>query len=55
MNEYRIAYMVNDRINSITVEANYYVKERGFIDFIADGSKVMSIKAEYVINVTKTN
>lgn len=45
--------MINESINTLTVEAHFYVREDGFVDFMIAEDQVMSIKAEYVINIIK--
>lgn len=53
MNKYKVAYMINNSTNSLVVEADYYVREDGFVDFMVIEDQVMSIKTEYVISITK--
>ena len=53
MNKYKVAYMINNSVNSITTEAHYFVREDGFVDFMVAEDQVLSIKAEYVISITK--
>lgn len=34
MNKYRLAFNVEGKVNYITVDATYYVRQEGFVDFI---------------------
>lgn len=58
MNKYRVSVNVAGKVNYVTVDAVYYVRQDGFIDFInikADGEdeEVFSIKIDHVISIAK--
>lgn len=59
MNKYRVAFNVDGKINYITVDATYYVRQEGFVDFIrikedGDDEDVFSIKIDHVISILKS-
>ena len=59
MNKYRVAFNVEGKINYITVDATYYVRQEGFVDFIrikedGDDEEVFSIKIDHVISILKS-
>ena len=59
MNKYRVAFNVDGKINYITVDATYYVRQEGFVDFIrikedGDDEEVFSIKIDHVISILKS-
>lgn len=59
MNKYRVAFNVDGKINYITVDAMYYVRQEGFVDFIGikedgDDEEVFSIKIDHVISILKS-
>lgn len=58
MNKYRVAVNVEGKVNYVTVDAVYYVRQDGFIDFInikadGEGEEVFSIKIDHVISIAK--
>lgn len=59
MNSYRVAFNVEGKINYVSVDATYYLKQDGFVDFIrikedGDNKEVFSIKVDHVISILKT-
>ena len=59
MNSYRVAYNVEGKINYVSVDATYYVRQDGFVDFIkinedGENEDVFSIKIDHVISILKT-
>ena len=59
MNKYRVAFNVDGKIHYITVDATYYVRQEGFVDFIrikedGDDEEVFSIKIDHVISILKS-
>lgn len=58
MNKYRVAFNVEGGVNYVTVDAVYYVRQDGFVDFInikedGDDEEVFSIKVDNVISIAK--
>ena len=59
MNKYRVAFNVEGKVNYITIDAMYYVRQDGFVDFInikedGDDEEVFSIKIDHVISILKS-
>lgn len=58
MNKYRIEFLINDRLNVIKIDADYYCKEDDFISFFKDREdggedEVLLLKTEYLVTITK--
>lgn len=58
MNKYRIEVLINDRLDIIKIDADYYCKEDNFVSFFKnreDGGddEVFLIKTEYFVSITK--
>lgn len=58
MNKYRIAFNVEGKVNYVAVDAVYYVRQDGFVDFInikedGEDEEVFSIKVDNVISIAK--
>ena len=58
MNKYRIEVLINDHLDIIKIDADYYCKEDNFVSFFKnreDGGddEVFLIKTEYFVSITK--
>ena len=57
VNMYRVAFFVKDKVDWIKVDADYYIKEDGFVSFIRidgnDDDEVFTIRTEYLISISK--
>ena len=55
---YRIAFFVKDKVDWIKVDADYYIKEDGFVSFFRingeTDDEVFTIRIEYLISISKT-
>ena len=56
---YRVAFFVKDKVDWIKVDADYYIKEDGFVSFIKikenkDDDEVFAINTDYLISISKT-
>ena len=58
MNKYRVAFLVKDYVDGVVINADYYLREDMFVNFIKvnedrDDEEVFSIKTEHLISITK--
>lgn len=58
MNKYRIEFLINERLNVVKIDADYYCKEDSFISFFKnreDGGEdeVFLIKTEHLVSIMK--
>lgn len=54
---YRVAFFIKDKVDWIKIDADYYIKEDGFVSFIRidgnDDDEVFTIRTEYLISISK--